>query len=26
LRAISHLPTFGGKLSTFVCVDHPRTP
>jgi len=23
LRAISHLPTFGGKLPTFGCVDHP---
>jgi hypothetical protein len=26
LRAISHLPTFGGKLSTFGCVDHPSLP
>ena len=26
LRAISHLPTFGGKLSTFSCVNHPRPP
>ena len=24
LRAISHLPTFGGKLLTFGYVDHPR--
>jgi hypothetical protein len=24
LRAIGHLPTFGGKLSTFGCVNHPR--
>jgi glycosyltransferase involved in cell wall biosynthesis len=26
LHAISHLPTFGGKLSTFSCVNHPRPP
>ena len=24
LRAIGHLPTFGGKLSKLGCVDHPR--
>jgi hypothetical protein len=26
LRAISYLPTFGGKLSTFGCVNHPKPP